>query len=102
MSLVPWMSPDDTIEGLEILQEVEDLLCNTAMFGSLRKQLRTNLDNKAAIVREFRQRVKRGVIDDSIVLALHDLANKRKVGVNVLIIDALETYISTVNRRKAQ
>lgn len=101
MSLIPWMSPDDTIEALEILQEVEDFMCNTAMFGSLRKQLRTTLDNKAATVREFRLRTKRGVIDESIVLALEDVARKQKTNVGFVIKDALENYISAFNRRKA-
>jgi len=100
VSLQPWMSPDDTVEAIEILQEVEDFLSNTAMFGSLRKQLRTNLDNKAVMMREFRSRVKQGVIDTSLILAIEDLARKRQVSNGFIIREALEQYISKENRRK--
>ncbi len=101
MTLQPWMSPDDTVEALEILQELEEFLNNTAMFGSLRKQLRSTISIKAETVREFRQRTKQGVIDSSLMLAIEDLSRKRKVSVNAVIMEALEEYISAVNRRKA-
>lgn len=100
-NLTPWLNPDESVEVLEILADVEAVLRNTARFGSMRKELRRSLESEAAKVQEFAQRARRDAIDYAMILALEEVAKQKKVPVEHVILEALETYISAFNRRRA-
>lgn len=99
--LQPWLSPDDSVEALEIMTEVSESLRNTAIYGSLRKQLRDALQRQAGRLDEFVHRANHGVIDPALLLALEALAKDRRSTVNGVIMEALEHFISGINRRKS-
>lgn len=96
----PWLDPDQTIEALEILRETAECLRNTAQFASLRKDLRGRLESEAARIDEFVQRTKQGIVDPSVMLAMDALAREKKSTVIEQVTLALETFISTHNRRR--
>jgi|SRR5215831_6095537 len=98
--LQPWLDPDQTTEVLEILKETAECLRNTAAFTSLRKELRGRLEQQAALIDEFVQRGKHGVIDSSVMLAMDALAREKKSTIIQQITIALENFVSAYNRRK--
>lgn len=98
--LQPWLDPDQTTEALEILRETAECLRNTAAFASLRKDLRGRLEQQAASIDEFVQRTKKGIVDPSVMLAMDTMAREKKSTIIEQVTLALETFISTYNRRK--
>ena len=100
MANLPWLDPDETIEVLEIMQEAAACMRNTANFTSLRKELRTRLHNQAQAMEDFVQRAKTPRIDDSIMFAVDTMARDKKTKTIVQIVEALEAFVSSYNRRK--
>ena len=100
MNLQPWFTPDDSVEALEILSDTAEFLRNTAHFSPMRKELRKNLEARAASIEEFSMRTKKPIVDPGLMLALDTMAREKHKDVNRLIMEALEVYISTYNRRK--
>lgn len=98
--LQPWFSPNDSVEALELLEMISGKLRALAQFGTMRKALRDSLYQMAIDVDEFVGRNKRGVLDPSIRLALEAMAERQKASVDSLLQDALEAYISRVNRKR--
>jgi hypothetical protein len=99
--LKPWLMPIETVEALEIMTEVAKTIRNVAEFASLRNQLRVQLRNAALRLEDFVKVTGRGIVDESLILAIDDMARdkKRKGGSIAEIMEALEDHISTHNRR---
>lgn len=97
----PWLTPQESVEVMELLTEVSDTLVNTARFAALRKTLREDLERKARECTEFVRRKNNLVVDESVMLAAIDLAERLNVTLAQVVTEALEHYISQINKRKS-
>lgn len=99
--LKPWLMPWDTVEALELMTESAECLRNVASFGSMRKELRVKMENQARLLEEFVSRMHRGIIDNSLLLGLDEMATKKGTVGGALgeIVAALEQHVSEYNRR---
>lgn len=99
-AIQPWLSPQESVEAIELLVEAAEVLLNTARFGSMRKNLRADLERQAGLCQEFARRKNNLVVDESVMLAAEEIALRQNVSLSQVITDALEQYISTLNRGK--
>lgn len=95
---LPWLSPDDSVECIELLEETALLLEKFGAFGSMRRELRLQLTEQARKVREFQGRVNQPVIERSIFLAIEELALKWQVRTRAALQTIIESYISKINK----
>ena len=96
----PWLNPEETVEALEIMNAAAEAFRHTATYGTMRKELRRNLETHACNIEEFVRRVHRGVVDPALVLALDEIAAQEKRNAADLVAEALEIFISTHNRKR--
>jgi len=101
--LKPWLMPSETVEALEIMTETAETIRNVARYGSLRKELRTQLSNAAERLERFVSMVRNGIVDEALIFGLDDMARDKKTkgGSIAEIMEALENHISQHNRRRA-
>lgn len=96
---LPWFSPDESVEACELLEEIKTVLEQMSAYGPLRKELRLLLSDKARACAEFLGRANRPQIERAVILALDALAETNKKKTSVLLSEAIEGFISKINRR---
>ena len=96
----PWMTPDDTVEVVEFLDELAVNFRTAAMWGSLRKDLRKVVIEWAMRCENMSRRFQSTTLDESLIVALDRIAEEQKLHRINLIVMALEEYVSNRNRRK--
>jgi hypothetical protein len=95
---LPWFSPDESVEAADLLEGIEKLLTDLATYGPIRKELRTKLSDQARACREFLAKANHPVIERATMLAVEDMAAKKKTTTARLLTDAIELYVSNLNR----
>lgn len=96
--MLPWLSPDDSVEACELLEEVAKTLEHFAQYSPMRKELRMRLDDRARQCRIFLQRINQPVIDRSVVLAVDEFAERKKMKSRFAFGWIIENFISRINR----
>ena len=95
---LPWFSPDESVEACELLAEIKTMLQQMAAYGPLRKELRLQLSDKARACEEFLSRADKPSIERAVILAIDAAAEKRKMRSRMLLSEAIEAFISKLNR----
>lgn len=96
--LAPWLTPEDTSDAFDLLRDVAEILTNTAKYASIRRDLRFAIEAKAKECLEFVNRGEYREVERSLLKGLERIAEKRKMTVHALIVDALEVYVSRASR----
>ena len=96
----PWLTPDETMEALEVMTASAECIRSVAEFGSLRKELRAKLKDQAMKLEQFVQMHRREICDESLMLGVAAMAEQKKTGVIHEMMEALENHVSEFNRRK--
>lgn len=95
---LPWFSPDESLEACELLDEIKSMLIQLAAYGPLRKELRLQLADKARLCDDFLQRAQHPRVERAVILAVETEADKRNVKVSAVLSEAVEQFISKLNR----
>ena len=100
--LKPWLSPDETVEALELMFETMETLRNVAQFGSLRSELRSKLRQQASKLEYFVSCTRHPRVDHSLILAIDEMVEKKKTngGTIAEIMRAMENHISAYNKKR--
>lgn len=96
----PLLSPADSVEVLELLETLMVTLRNTAHYGALRKELRLQLENMARECEALALKIRKSdSFDDALLNAIDAYAAEQGVPFQKVLKDAMEIYISNVNRK---
>lgn len=96
----PWLTPDETVEALEVMTDSAECMRNVADFASLRKELRSKLIVQAKVLDDFVNFHHRCIIDEALMIGLEAMAESKKSSVIKEMMEALENHVSNYNRRK--
>lgn len=95
---LPWFSPDESNEAADLLVDIEELLTDMATYGPVRKEIRVKLADKARACRDFLAKANHPVIERAVMSSIEDLAAKKKTTTAKVLTDAIETFVSNLNR----
>lgn len=95
---LPWFSPDESNEAAELLTDIEELLSDIATYGPIRKEIRVRLSDRARACKEFLAKANHPVIERAVMSSIEDLATKKKTTTAKVLTDAIETFVSNLNR----
>lgn len=100
MEKLPWFSPDESVEAVELLEKIAATLKQMAEYVPVRREIRSQWRTVAQECEIVSGRSGFPYVERSVLMALEAIAEKRKVRMNELLQEAIEDYVSKIARGK--